>query len=498
MVAAFRKDASDPLVLLREGKFKKALKILERMEKKNALDFNMRMRLAEAYLGADRSEEAAAVYRAEAESRLAGGDRAVGITLLKKAVKAMPDDEALVKRLKELEGGDNGSAGSASFSFDVGADETGSYDAGELLDNESSEEETEPNAEESVDEPKDPEGEPVEEADLKSDDVSGGEGGEEFIADEGEENDVALKDAEIELEAEDVVYSSDEPDNAEAEPGVEAADVNQAEEGLEVPQPEEPGVAPEGAVIGVEEGVASVPSEGAIATGDELEEDFLSGDVSIDEPETEPQEAGTEGERGDLLENPDVPAEIEMESEETFSAKGDGVDEVGVEPPAGDEGDLEKGATLGGIDSEGLTPLAELFPSLESGDLDFIHEIVERRTLARDEILLREGDEGDSFYIVSKGRFAVYGTFEGSELALAELTPGSVIGEVGFLRSVPRTATVTALEESEVLELSPVKLSRIDRDEHEFKQRLEAILNERIDRTIAMLKEKRGDQHADP
>lgn len=447
MVAAFRKDASDPVVLLRDGKFKKALKLLERMQKRNALDFNMRMRLAEAYQGAGRPEDAAAVYKAEAESRLAGGDRATGITLLKNAVKAMPDDEALVKRLKELEGGDNGSGGSASFSFDIAADETGSFDAADLSGS----------------------NEPDRELEATEDKVARSDLGE----------------------------SNGEFATAPEEPGVEAADVTQSEEDLEAPQPEELGVAPEGAVIGVEADVASEPSEGAIGTGDELEEDSVSGDVSIDEPKTEAQEAGTEGEGENPLEISDVPAESERKSEETFSATGDAVDEVGAEPPAADEEDLEEGATLGGIESEELALLAELFPSLESGDLDFIHEMVERRTLAGDEILLREGDEGDSFYIVSKGRFAVYGTFEGTELQLAELTPGSVIGEVSFLRSVPRTATVTALEDSEVLELSPAKLSSIDSDDRAFKERLEAILNERVDRTIAMLKEKRGEENVE-
>lgn len=532
MVAALRKNSLDPVVLLREGKFKKALKLLERMAKKNALDFNMRMRLAEAYQGAGRPEDAAAVYKAEAESRFAGGDRAIGITLLKKAVKALPDDEALVKRLKELEGGDNGSAGSASFSFDIGADETGSFDAADLSGSDEPDRELEATEDKAArSDLGESDGEIAtapEELGVEAGDVI--KSGEELEAGKSEDQvasglsgeeaklpmDSAFEAApEAEVEAEpnemSIEKSGSELDKDRDEaPNMEDEPVNEEQESAEVSVEEgesefagDMGEVPEAEDEPVEEDLESAEApggevaEGAIGTGDELEEDSVSGDVSIDEPETEPQEAGTEGEREDLLEIPNVPAEIEGESEETFSAKGDAVDEVGAEPPVADEGDLEEGATLGGIDSEGLALLAELFPSLESGDLDFIHEMVERRTLAGDEILLREGDEGDSFYIVSKGRFAVYGTFEGNEMQLAELTPGSVIGEVSFLRSVPRTATVTALEESEVLELSPAKLSSIDSDDRAFKERLEAILNERIDRTIAMLKEKRGEENVE-
>ena len=58
--------------------------------------------------------------------------------------------------------------------------------------------------------------------------------------------------------------------------------------------------------------------------------------------------------------------------------------------------------------------------------------------------VVREGDPADRFYLVDSGRLRVTQTTDGAEVELRELGPGAVFGEIGLLRDVPRTATVTA------------------------------------------------------
>jgi MFS family permease len=62
------------------------------------------------------------------------------------------------------------------------------------------------------------------------------------------------------------------------------------------------------------------------------------------------------------------------------------------------------------------------------------------------QVVVRQGDRADRFYVISSGRFRVsHSAGAGQpELRLRELGPGDVFGEIGLLRGVPRTATVTA------------------------------------------------------
>ncbi|MGY1609978.1 MFS transporter [Geodermatophilus sp. SYSU D00700] len=64
--------------------------------------------------------------------------------------------------------------------------------------------------------------------------------------------------------------------------------------------------------------------------------------------------------------------------------------------------------------------------------------------------VFREGDPGDDFYVVESGSVAV--VHDGHEVR--RLGPGDAFGEIALLRAVPRTATVRALEDTELAALS--------------------------------------------
>ncbi|MCI4398855.1 MAG: cyclic nucleotide-binding domain-containing protein [Acidobacteria bacterium] len=112
------KTQDDPLALLQAGEFKKAIKLIEAKLKRNPNDPSLRWRLAEAYEGAGRAEDAAAIYREEAEGALASGDRPKAVALFRKAAKLAPSDEALAKRVAGL---DEANSQSGVFSFDLDA-----------------------------------------------------------------------------------------------------------------------------------------------------------------------------------------------------------------------------------------------------------------------------------------------------------------------------------------------------------------------------------------
>jgi potassium-dependent mechanosensitive channel len=79
-------------------------------------------------------------------------------------------------------------------------------------------------------------------------------------------------------------------------------------------------------------------------------------------------------------------------------------------------------------------------------DIDLRHIIEEgyRKTLNAQDIICRENDPGDSFYIILSGAVDVY--VESIDKHVAVRQTGEFIGEMSLLMGTPRTATLQALE----------------------------------------------------
>lgn len=88
-----------------------------------------------------------------------------------------------------------------------------------------------------------------------------------------------------------------------------------------------------------------------------------------------------------------------------------------------------------------------VFSSLDDSALASLAARMERRELAPGEAVLREGEEGDRFYVVLSGLLGVWQAGIGQT---AVLTAGEYFGELALVEHVPRTATVSALSEAVV------------------------------------------------
>jgi predicted acylesterase/phospholipase RssA/CRP-like cAMP-binding protein len=87
-------------------------------------------------------------------------------------------------------------------------------------------------------------------------------------------------------------------------------------------------------------------------------------------------------------------------------------------------------------------------------------EVLRHVRLAAGETLMRQGEHGDEMYVVLAGRVSVQVEHEdGTRTVVDEIASGSVVGEMALLTGLPRTATVTAIQ--------PTDLARLTRDDFE-------------------------------
>jgi CRP/FNR family transcriptional regulator, cyclic AMP receptor protein len=109
-----------------------------------------------------------------------------------------------------------------------------------------------------------------------------------------------------------------------------------------------------------------------------------------------------------------------------------------------------------GLSQENVLRSVPLFSGLSRSQLESILAVSQTREFPKDTLLFREGDRGDSLYLVISGRVkAVLLAEDGRELILAFLGPGELFGEMAlFDPEERRTATVISAEQSSLLILS--------------------------------------------
>jgi CRP-like cAMP-binding protein len=77
----------------------------------------------------------------------------------------------------------------------------------------------------------------------------------------------------------------------------------------------------------------------------------------------------------------------------------------------------------------------------------------EARRYQDGEIVVREGEPGDALYVIVSGLAAVSADNLGAEKALNELADGQFFGEMAVITNQPRSATVTAKGELQLLRI---------------------------------------------
>ena len=76
------------------------------------------------------------------------------------------------------------------------------------------------------------------------------------------------------------------------------------------------------------------------------------------------------------------------------------------------------------------------------------------KTFSNGDIIIREGDSGNTFFQLLEGNVAVYKNYgEGDEVQVAVIEPGQYFGEMAVIETYPRSSTVVATGDVKVVEI---------------------------------------------
>jgi hypothetical protein len=103
-----------------------------------------------------------------------------------------------------------------------------------------------------------------------------------------------------------------------------------------------------------------------------------------------------------------------------------------------------------------------LFPDFSADELVEVIRGLELRAYEPGEILVTEGEPGESLFVLTTGAVRTYvRDAQGASAPVRVLREGDFFGEVSLLEGSPRTATVTAAGHCELLEIDRLTLGRI-------------------------------------
>lgn len=111
--------------------------------------------------------------------------------------------------------------------------------------------------------------------------------------------------------------------------------------------------------------------------------------------------------------------------------------------------------------------------------MQHLKQTVELQRVQPGQVICKQGDKADAFYLVRMGFVRVSQTYPGGELVLGYLSRGNYFGEIGLLAGGVRTATCTALDHVELVKISAADFQAMVEKFPQVRQALERVVQER-------------------
>lgn len=106
------------------------------------------------------------------------------------------------------------------------------------------------------------------------------------------------------------------------------------------------------------------------------------------------------------------------------------------------------------MDELALLQHIPLFADMPKEQLAQLTRALERRVYRKGQLILRQGDYGESLFVIVSGKVRIYTLSpEGHEVSVFICDEGDFFGELALLTGMPRSANVQAMRRTEVLVL---------------------------------------------
>jgi diguanylate cyclase (GGDEF)-like protein len=103
-----------------------------------------------------------------------------------------------------------------------------------------------------------------------------------------------------------------------------------------------------------------------------------------------------------------------------------------------------------------------LFSSMSDLEFNALTAFLERLRVKKGAAVFKEGDEGEDMFILLSGKLSAYvSQSDGTQRWMFEIMPGDFFGEMSIIANEPRSATLTAKDDTEIMVLQGIDFYRL-------------------------------------
>src|SRR3954463_13224708 len=134
-------------------------------------------------------------------------------------------------------------------------------------------------------------------------------------------------------------------------------------------------------------------------------------------------------------------------------------------------------------ETAGLLERTPMFAGLNGAELEELAKVAVPRSYEAGQVVFREGDDGDTCFVIRAGAVKITREHGGRTIALAELRVGDMFGELSMFGGEVRSATAQALESTQAVALLAGDIRRLLAGNPEIALKMLEAMADRVRRT---------------